>query len=304
MSARPVSASTRPASWIPEGRSRRYHHALATVNAGASAATGATVANRPLRMATSSSAVAMTSSDAGRDRLDPRSAVEADVGAGHRHDQEHREHGPDPAREHRPELGRVARVPVADEREPEPHAGRGREQQRGAAVGGVGRELVALHRDQAAGHDRERDPDQRTDGRVFPGGEPPHHRDHRADHRGHRRHQAGPADREALVEAAEGGDVEHTAERAEGVVAAGRVAARDDRDGHGAGKRAELRREQHDQRAGASGGEAAQEVTTSERRSDDQPQQQRHRVPTAGRRGTVHAGARRVVGSWPWRCSS
>ncbi len=64
-----------PAIWMRDGRSCRYHHAWPTVNAGADAATGATVANRPLRTATSSSAVAVTSSAPGGDRLGARDAV-------------------------------------------------------------------------------------------------------------------------------------------------------------------------------------------------------------------------------------
>ena len=139
---------------------------------------------------------------------------------------------------------------------------------------------------------------------LSPVARPQHDGDDRADHRGHRRDQPGPADREALVEATERGDVEDAAERAERVVATGRVATRHHRDDDRAGQRAQLRRDEHHQRAGAGGGEAAQEVTTPERRGDDQPEQERHRVPVRRSRGTVHAGAGRVVGSWSWRCSS
>ena len=74
---------------------------------------------------------------------------------------------------------------------------------------------VAFDRDQPTGDDGEGHADECCGRGALPGDEAPDDGDDRADHRGHRRDQPGPADCEALVEATERGDVEHAAERAE-----------------------------------------------------------------------------------------
>ena len=98
---------------------------------------------------------------------------------------------------------------------------------------------------------------------------------------------AGLADREALVEAAERGDVEDAGERAEREVArrcgsppATTATTTAPASAHSCAvtSTASVR--------GARGREAAEEVATPERRGDDQPDNERHGVPGDGG-GTV-----------------
>ena len=251
-------------------------------------------------MATSSSAVATTSSTPAAMAWTRGCAVERGREcASTATTRQHREHRADPSREHRPELRtrraccRSRRTRSRSPRRPRPRA---------AARCGGSRRRPGARRAPSRSARRRRWRARRRPARRWPGLSPvasPHTTGMTAPITAATgATSAGPADREALVEAAERGDVEHATERARArsrrrCGSPPAITATTTR----AGERAELRGDEHRQRAGARRGEAAEEVTTSERRGDDQPEQERHRVPVRRRRGTVHAGARRVVGS-------